>query len=41
VTALGSSNKVGLIRGGAKEVDADLSTVIQKNDVIVVRERLF
>jgi polysaccharide biosynthesis/export protein len=41
VTATGSSNKVGLIRGGGKEIDADLSTVIQKNDVIVVRERLF
>jgi polysaccharide export outer membrane protein len=41
VSATGSTNKVGLIRGGAKEVDADLSTVIQKNDVIVVRERLF
>lgn len=37
----GSSNKVGLIRGSAKEVDADPSTLIQKNDVIVVRERLF
>lgn len=41
VTATGSSNKVGLIRGGAKEIDADMATVIQKNDVIVVRERLF
>jgi polysaccharide export outer membrane protein len=41
VTATGSSNKVGLIRGNAKEVDADLSTVIQKNDVIIVKERLF
>lgn len=41
VTATGSGNKVGLIRGGAKEVDVDLNTVIQKNDVIVVKERLF
>jgi polysaccharide export outer membrane protein len=41
VTATGSGNKVGLIRGNAKEVDADLSTVIQKNDVLVVKERLF
>lgn len=41
VTATGQSNKVGLIRGGAKEVDADLSQPIQKNDVIVVKERLF
>ncbi|MBC7521772.1 MAG: polysaccharide biosynthesis/export family protein [Sandarakinorhabdus sp.] len=37
----GSSNKVGLIRGNAKEVDADLSTVVQKNDIIIVRERMF
>lgn len=41
VTATGSANKVGLIRGGAKEVDADLAQIIQKNDVIVVKERLF
>lgn len=37
----GSSNKVGLIRGNAKEVDADLATVVQKNDIIIVRERMF
>ena len=30
-----------MIRGNAKEIDADLSTVIQKNDVLVVKERLF
>lgn len=41
VTATGSGNKVGLIRGGAKEIDADLSLPVQKNDVIVVKERLF
>jgi len=41
VTATGSANKVGLIRGGAKEVDADPSQLVQKNDVIVVKERLF
>lgn len=41
VTPTGSANKVGLIRGGAKEVDADPSQIIQKNDVIVVKERLF
>lgn len=41
VTATGSSNKVGLIRGGAKEVDADMATVLQKNDIIIVKERLF
>ena len=41
VTATGKSDKVGLIRGDAKEVDADLSTLIKKNDVLVVKERLF
>lgn len=41
VTQIGKSDKVGLIRGDAKEVDADLSTIVQKNDVIVVKERLF
>jgi polysaccharide biosynthesis/export protein len=40
-TATGSSNKVGLIRGGAKEVDADMAMPVQKNDVIIVKERLF
>ncbi len=41
VTATGSSNKVGLLRGNEKERDTDLSFEIQKNDVIVVKERLF
>lgn len=41
VTATGKSDKVGLIRGNAKEVDADLATVVEKNDVLVVKERLF
>ena len=41
VTSTGSANKVGLIRGRAKEVDADPSQSIQKNDIIVVKERLF
>ncbi|MFZ4688113.1 MAG: polysaccharide biosynthesis/export family protein [Polymorphobacter sp.] len=41
VTATGSTGKVGLIRGAAKEVDTDVATVIQKNDVIIVKERLF
>ncbi|KAB7648927.1 polysaccharide biosynthesis/export family protein [Polymorphobacter fuscus] len=41
VTASGSSNKVGLIRGNAKEVDVDTNQIVQKNDVIVVKERLF
>jgi len=41
VTATGSSNKVGLIRGNAKQIDVELSQPVQKNDVIVVKERLF
>lgn len=41
VTASGSANKVGLVRNNAKEVDADPSQPIQKNDVIIVKERLF
>ncbi len=41
VTALGSANKVGLVRGNAKEVDAEPSQIVQKNDVIIVKERLF
>jgi polysaccharide export outer membrane protein len=41
VTPTGSSNKVGLIRNGAKEVDADTSQIVQKNDIIIVKERLF
>jgi polysaccharide export outer membrane protein len=41
VTPNGSGNKVGLVRNNAKEVDSDLSQLIQKNDVIIVKERLF
>ncbi|TRW17961.1 SLBB domain-containing protein [Glacieibacterium frigidum] len=42
VTASGSDRKVGLYRAGAKEKDeVDLDQPIQKNDVIVVKERLF
>ncbi|WP_439534081.1 polysaccharide biosynthesis/export family protein [Polymorphobacter sp.] len=41
VSATGSINKVSLLRGDAKEVDADLSQKLQKNDVLVVKERLF
>ncbi len=40
-TPQGSTGKVGLVRSGGKEVDADLSQVVQKNDVIIVKERLF
>jgi polysaccharide export outer membrane protein len=41
VTATGSANKVGLVRGSAKEVDMDPSQPVEKNDVIIVKERLF
>lgn len=41
VTATGSANKVGLIRGGAKEVDMEPTQLVEKNDVIIVKERLF
>lgn len=42
VTASGSDRKVGLYRAGAKDRDeVDLDQPIQKNDVIVVKERLF
>ena len=41
VTPTGKSDKVGLVRGTAKEVDADLATPLQKGDVIIVKERLF
>ncbi|MBC7506613.1 MAG: polysaccharide biosynthesis/export family protein [Sandarakinorhabdus sp.] len=41
VTASGSANKLGLIRGNAKEIDVDSAQLVQKNDVIVVKERLF
>ena len=41
VTASGSANKVGLVRNNAKEVDSDPSQLVQKNDVIIVKERLF
>jgi len=41
VTAAGSEHKVALLRGNAKEVDAVLDQPIQKNDVYIVKERLF
>jgi len=41
LTPSASSNKFGLIRGDAKEVDIDSAQLVQKDDVIVVKERLF
>lgn len=41
VTAAGSDRKVALIRGGAKEVPAKLNDPVLKDDVYVVKERLF
>ena len=41
VSSAGSMNKISLLRGDGKEVDADLSQKLQKDDVLVVKERLF
>ena len=42
VTATGSDRKVGLYRAGSKDKDeVDLETLLQKNDVVVIKERLF
>ncbi len=41
ITATGSQGKVGLVRGSAKEADVDATQTVQKNDVIIVKERLF
>jgi polysaccharide biosynthesis/export protein len=40
-TAAGSDRKITMFRVGGKETDADLDQLIQKNDVYVVKERLF
>lgn len=41
VSATGNANRVGLIRGNAKEVDADLSQKVLNGDILVIKERLF
>lgn len=41
VSASGKSDKVGLVRGTGKEIDADPSMKVQSGDVIVIKERLF
>ena len=41
VSPSGNANKVGLIRGNAKEVAADLSDKVQNGDILVIKERLF
>jgi polysaccharide export outer membrane protein len=41
VTPSGKSDKVGLVRGTGKEIDADPSQKIQNGDVIIIKERLF
>lgn len=40
VTQLGSSNRVSLTRGG-KEIDANADTILQREDIVRVKERLF
>lgn len=41
VTASGKADKVGLVRGNGKEIDADPSQKVQNGDVIIIKERLF
>ncbi|KPF78930.1 hypothetical protein IP88_02715 [alpha proteobacterium AAP81b] len=41
ITATGSQGKVGLVRGNARETDTEPTQAVQKNDVIIVKERLF
>lgn len=41
VTAAGKADKVGLVRAGGKEIDADPSMKVQNGDVIIIKERLF
>ncbi|MEI6485823.1 MAG: polysaccharide biosynthesis/export family protein [Sphingomonadales bacterium] len=41
VTASGKSDKVGLVRGNGKEIDADPSMKVQNGDVLIIKERLF
>lgn len=41
VTPTGSSGKVGLKRGNAREVDADGATALNAGDIVNVKERLF
>jgi polysaccharide biosynthesis/export protein len=41
VSASGKADKVGLVRGAGKEIDADPSMKVQNGDVIIIKERLF
>ncbi|WP_156254848.1 polysaccharide biosynthesis/export family protein [Sandarakinorhabdus oryzae] len=41
VSPSGKADKVGLVRGNGKEVDADPSMKVQNGDVIIIKERLF
>lgn len=41
VSASGKADKVGLVRGNGKEIDADPSMKVQNGDVIIIKERLF
>lgn len=41
VSSSGNANKVGLVRGAGKEVDADPSQKVQNGDVLIIKERLF
>lgn len=41
VSPSGKADKVGLVRGAGKEIDADPSMKVQSGDVIIIKERLF
>ena len=41
VSASGKADKVGLVRGNSKEIDADPSMKVQNGDVIIIKDRLF
>lgn len=41
VSPSGKADKVGLVRGSGKEIDADPSMKVQNGDVIIIKERLF
>lgn len=41
VSPSGKADKVGLVRGTGKEIDADPSMKVQNGDVIIIKERLF
>jgi protein involved in polysaccharide export with SLBB domain len=41
VSATGSKGKVGLVRAGGKEESVETTETIQRDDLIIVKERFF